>query len=186
MSVRASVFASDLALRETGGKRRTLGGWLHTIAYGVWLGGLVVIGVIVAPNAAFVIHSYPAFVSDPEAQKAILIGIIGNSFRVFNGACYFCGAAMLVSDILQGVAAESTYRQFTTARSFFTILLLGSALYLGYLLFPEMDHAQHFQNVALFNHLHNRYVLISELQLIPLLIIPALTSRRDRALDSRY
>jgi hypothetical protein len=186
MSVRATVFASNLAMRQTGGIRRTVGGWLHSIAYAIWLGGLVGIGAFVAPNVAIVIHHYPAFANDKAAQNAILTNIIGNSFRVFNIACYVCAGCMLLSDLLQAAAADPLYRQFTFARLFFTIVLLLSALYLGLLLFPQMDHARMLKQMGRFDLLHKRYVLISELQLIPLLIIPALTARRDRALDAGY
>jgi hypothetical protein len=186
MSVRASVFASDLALRQTGGKRRTLGGWLHTVAYSIWLGGLIAIGAFVAPNAVMVIHHYPAFVDDKAAQDAILTNIIGNSFRVFNVACYVCGGLMLFCDMLQAAAADPGYRQFTYARSFFTVILVASAVFLGEYLFPHMDVARLHGDIRHFDILHKRYVLISELQLIPLFIIPALTARRDRALDAGY
>jgi hypothetical protein len=186
MSVRASVFASDLALRQTGGKRRTFGGWLHTVAYAIWLGGLIAIGAFVAPNVASVIHHHELYANNRYLQGDLLIGVIGNSFRVFNIACYISGGCMLFGDLLQAAAAEPGYRQFTFARSFFTLILLASALYLGFLLFPEMNQARLHNSMHRFDLLHKRYVLISELQLIPLLIIPALTSRRDRALDARF
>jgi hypothetical protein len=173
-------------LRQTGGKRRTFGGWLHSVAYAVWLGGLIGIGAFVAPNVAIVIHHYPAFAHDQAAQTAILTNIIGNSFRLFNIACYACAGCMVLSDLLQAASADPGYRQFTFARTFFTLCLLGSALYLGLMLFPQMDHARVLGHMRLFDMLHKRYVLVSECQLVPLLIIPALTARRDRALDTGY
>jgi hypothetical protein len=186
MSVRASVFASDLALRQTGGKRRTLGGWLHSVAHAIWLGGLVAIGAFVAPNVALVIHHSPEFIGNKPLQNLILTNVIGNSFRTFNIACYVCGICMILGDLLQSAAAEPGYRHFTYTRLFFAIILLSSAVYLGYMLFPQMDSAKMHLQMHRFDILHSRYELISELQLIPLLIIPALTARRDRALDSRY
>jgi len=186
MSVRASVFASNLALRQTGGNRRILGGWLHSVSYALWLGGLIVIGAIVAPNVAIIIHHNPVFADNKELQNELLVTIIGNSFRAFNVVCYACGGLMILSDLLQSVDAEPGYRQFTLARTVITIILLATSVYLGYLLFPAMDHARFVGNMPRFDRLHKLYVLISELQILPLLIIPAITARRDRALDAGY
>jgi uncharacterized membrane protein len=173
-------------MREKGGTRRSFAGWLHSIAYAVWLGGLIAIGAFVAPNAAHVIRSFPSFAADHDAQQAILIGIIGNSFRIFNYACYICGGVMIFCDLLQAASSEPTYGAFTWARALFTFVLIGSALYLGYYMFPHMDAARAHAEMTYFDKLHRRYVLISELQLIPLAIIPALTAKRDQAIDTRF
>ncbi len=186
MSVRTSVFASDLALRSNGGKRRTVGGWLHTVAYAVWLGGLIAIGAFVAPHVAEIIQTNPQLASNKPLQNAILINVIGNSFRTFNTACYVCGGCMIFGDLLQSAVSAPGYRRFTLARTFFTVLLLATAAFLGCIIFPQMDAARNAGNMTYFDILHKRYVLISELQLIPLLIIPFLTSRRDQSIDSRF
>jgi hypothetical protein len=185
VSVRASVFASNLALRQSGGKRRTFGGWLHTLAYGLWLGGLIGIGALVAPNVAKLLQ-HSGIADNEQLKDLILVNVIGNSLKLFNYVCYACAGCMILGDLLQTVSAEPEYRQFTGGRTFLTLILLGSALYLGFILFPEMDRARLSAHMIHFQVLHKRYELVSELQLIPLLIIPALTAQRDRVLNARF
>lgn len=168
---------------RTGRGLAAFGAFLHTVAYALWLGGLIGIGALVAPNAAHVIHSYPAFASDESAQKAILTGIIGGSLRVFNYVCYVAGVLMLVGGALELRGASPEFVRLTQARMMVAALLLLMATYLGFGLFPLMDAAQASGQMARFDAMHKQYEWVSQAQLIPLLLIAAITACRDMVVN---
>ncbi len=155
--------------------------WLHSLFLALWIGGLIAIGALVAPTAFHFVRSSPALAGQISAQTALAGGIVGGSLRLFNILCYVCGALMIVTDIGLMIAEKLRGRRrlLTTASSLVTLLLLGSAFYLGLGLFPALDLAQAQNNMALFDQLHHRYESLSSAQLLPLLLIIFLTAWRD-------
>jgi len=51
----------------------------HTVALGLWLGGLVAIGALVAPTAFHLTRSLPALAGSASLQNAIAGGVVGGS-----------------------------------------------------------------------------------------------------------
>ncbi len=133
------------------------GRWLHGAALAVWLGGLVIIGAVVAPTVFQIIPHEPGLAGD----------IVGDSLRVFNVVCLACGALMLLADGL----LWRTWRGPSAFSLVVTLALLALTGYLGWVLFPQMDAAQAHGQMAVFDSLHARYERLSLWELPPLLLL---------------
>lgn len=154
--------------------------WLHTIALGLWLGGLLAIGALVAPTAFGIVRLNPAFAGNPTLQAQIAGGIVGGSLRHFNVLCYACGALILVANALLWPSLPRAGRTWTALAMLVTLVLLATALYQGFGIFPAMDAAQAQGNKSLFDALHVRYEHLStQLQFPLLLALALLTALRD-------
>ncbi len=148
--------------------------WLHTVALSLWLGGLVAIGAFVAPTAFRVVRANPAFAGHPDLQALIAGGIVGGSLRVFNIVCYVCASLLLLANGLLWHSLSRAGRTWTLLAMLLTLLLLGTALYQGFSLFPALDTAQAQGNTPLFDALHARYEHLSINVQFPLLLLLAL------------
>ncbi len=136
-----------------------VGRWLHGVALSLWLGGLVILGAVVAPT---IFHTI--------AQNRALAGdVFGNCLQVFNAVCLACGGVMLLADLM-------LWRAWRGASAFAFVVTLGLLAltgYLGWALFPQMDAAQAHGQAALFGHLHTRYERLSLWELPALLLLAA-------------
>ncbi len=150
---------------------------LHTIALGLWLGGLIAIGVLVAPTAFHVTRSLPALAGNTALQNAVAGGVVGGSLKLFVVLCDVCGVFLLLSG---AVLFRSTPRRPALACLVVSALLLMSSLYLGLSLTPALDAAQARSDFATFDSLHHQYEHISSLGQMPLLLLLAvLAAWRD-------
>ena len=150
---------------------------LHTIALGLWLGGLVAIGALVAPTAFHLTRSLPAFAGNTALQNAVAGGVVGGSLKLFVVLCDVCGVFLLLTG---AVLFRSTPRRPALACLIVSALLLLSALYLGLSLTPALDAAQARSDFATFDGLHHQYERISSLLQMPLLLLLAvLAAWRD-------
>ncbi len=152
---------------------------LHTIALGLWLGGLIAIGALVAPTAFHLTRSLPALAGNTAGQNAIAGGVVGGSLKLFVVLCYVCGVLLLLTG---AVLLRTTPRRPALACLVVSGLLLLSSLYLGLLLTPALDAAQARNDFAAFDGLHHQYEQISSLGQMPLLLLLAvLAAWRDGA-----
>jgi hypothetical protein len=133
------------------------GRWLHGTALAVWLGGLVMIGAVVAPTVFQILPHDPTLAG----------GIVGDSLRVFNIVCLVCGGLMLLADVL----LWRTWRGPSAFSLIVTLGLIALTVYLGWILFPQMDAAQAHHQLAVFAPLHARYERLSLWELPPLLCL---------------
>ena len=144
---------------------------LHTIALGLWLGGLIAIGALVAPTAFHLTRSLPALAGDTALQNAIAGGVVGGSLKLFVVLCNVCDVLLL----LTGAALlRTTPRRPALACLVVSGLLLLSALYLGLSLTPALDAAQARNDFAAFDGLHHQYERISSFLQMPLLLLLAM------------
>ena len=143
---------------------------LHTVALGLWLGGLVAIGALVAPTAFHLTRSLPAFAGNTALQNAVAGGVVGGSLKLFTVLCYVCGALLLLTG---AVLFRSVPRRPAQACLIVSALLLLSSLYLGLSLTPALDAAQARSDFATFDGLHHQYEQISSLVQMPLLLLLA-------------
>lgn len=151
---------------------------LHTVALGLWLGGLVAIGALVAPTAFHLTRSLPAFAGDTALQNAVAGDVVGGSLKLFTVLCDVCGILLLLTG---AVLLKSTPRRPALACLAVSALLLLSSLYLGLSLTPALDAAQARNDLGTFDGLHRQYEQISTLGQMPLLLLLALLSAwRDR------
>jgi len=144
---------------------------LHAVALSLWLGGLVVIGALVAPTAFQVTRSHPAFAGNPALQNAVAGGVVGGSLHLFTFVCYGCGLLLLLANAL---LLRHAHRRWALAAMVVTSLLLATALTLGLYVTPAMDAAQAQGDLATFDRLHHGYERISSLVQLPLLLLLAL------------
>lgn len=141
------------------------------VSLALWLGGLVAIGALVAPVTAHFIDGHATLAADPEGKTALLTAIVGGSLRAFNPLCSVCGALLLLAQALLWRVSPC---RISLAGLLLTLVLLGSALYLGLSLFPAMDAAQASGQRSLFDALHRRYEAFSLYLQLPLLLALAL------------
>lgn len=142
---------------------------LHTLALAVWLGGLLIIGMAVAPAA---------FRDVPGLSRMQSGMVVGESLRRFGGIILFCGVIMLAAQFL-------TRRRYRHDRSLFISdsvrhLLTFAALFLAEFgrqsLFPAMDAARSANKMPEFDRLHHTFSTLSMIQVWILAGIAALTA----------
>lgn len=150
---------------------------LHMIALGLWLGGLVAIGALVAPTAFHLTRALPAFSGNVALQNAVAGGVVGGSLKLFTVVCDVCGVLLLLTG---AVLLKAGPRRPALAGLTVSALLLLSSLYLGLALTPALDAAQARGDFATFDGLHHRYEQVSSLGQMPLLLLLAvLAAWRD-------
>lgn len=155
---------------------------LHTIALGLWLGGLIAIGALVAPTAFHLTHFLPALAGDTALQNAVAGGVVGGSLKLFVVLCDVCGVLLLLTG---AVLLRTTPRRPALACLIVSGLLLLSSLYLGLSLTPALDAAQVRGDSATFDGLHHQYEQISSLGQMPLLLLLALLAAWRDTIRSR-
>ena len=142
--------------------------WLHAVALSLWLGGLVAIGALVAPTAFAIARGSSALTL---AQANALAGqIVGGSLSLFTFICYGCGALLLLSNLL---LLHHARRRWVLGCLCVTMLLLASALLLGFWLTPAMNAARSHGDLPTFDRLHHLYEQISTRVQFPLLLLLA-------------
>ncbi len=155
---------------------------LHAVALSLWLGGLITIGALVAPTAFHLTHTLPAFSGNPALQNAVAGGVVGGSLHLFTFVCYACGLLLLIADVL---LLRFASRRWGLGGILTSVLLLLSALYLGFYLTPAMDAAQATGQMAAFDQMHHQYEQISSLLQLPLLLLLALFGALRDTMASR-
>lgn len=152
----------------------TLARVLHTVSLGLWLGGLLAIGALVAPTAFHLVRAQPSFAGDTALQNAVAGGIVGGSLRVFNFVCTGCGVLLLLANTL--LLRPGASRLWTRTCLILSALLLLSALGLGFGLTPAMEAAQARGDLITFDRMHHLYEQASLRFQFPLLLLLALFS----------
>lgn len=109
--------------------------YVYVLALVVWLGGMVAIGIVVAPTIFQTLQTVSpqdgrAFAG--EAFKAILVR--------FHYVAYGCGALMLLS--LVGMGLLGPRPKGYAIRAGLVLLMLGIALYSGLAVLREIDGIQ--------------------------------------------
>ncbi len=141
---------------------------LHTLALMLWLGGIVVIGAIVAP-AVFHIAGL---------TKLQAGSVVGESLRRLGPVIEVGGLAMVAVQYLER-------RRYLRSRALFLmdsvrqVLTLGALLlaeYGKYVLFPALDSARAANNMASFDRFHHLYSALAMVQVWLLLGVAVLTA----------
>ncbi len=133
------------------------------LAISIWLGGLLMIGAVVAPVAFQAVGAVPQLAGNLAAQKALAGTIVGNSLRIFNIVTLFCALVLAVGMSLR----DNRLRRFATYK-FACVLLVGliaSVISLAFVIFPDMDKARDAGAMRLFDHYHRIYERVSQIQL---------------------
>jgi uncharacterized membrane protein len=132
--------------------------WLHSLALVLWIGGIIIIGAVVAP------------VAFSSLEKSAAGNIVGASLRRFNQICYFCSAVLILTEIIQLlVLKNSDLRDIKLwlfiARGVMVISMILLLLFLDKSLFNKMDQLQAQGQMDAFNKAHKQYESLTNVQL---------------------
>lgn len=109
--------------------------YAYALALAVWLGGMVVLGAIVAPATFQTLESR-------EAAGRVLAGaVFGTVLDRFQWVAYACAGIALVTLTIMRVLGPKP-RGFA-ARSGIVVLMLASSLYAGFVVYRQVDAVQH-------------------------------------------
>jgi len=109
--------------------------YLALAALVVWLGGMVILGLVVAPSTFGVLQS-----SDPVNGRMLAGAVFGTILRRFHFIAYACGAILFVSLFVMKFVGPPPQAFVVRAAIVFVMLLL--ALYSGIPVTRELEHIQ--------------------------------------------
>ena len=109
--------------------------YLYVLALVVWLGGMVVLGAIVAPATFQILQA-----SAPSNGRALAGELFGHMLTRFHYVAYACGAVLIVTLGAMGVLGPRP-RPFAVRLALVTTMLL-IALYSGFVVLTSIDAIQ--------------------------------------------
>jgi uncharacterized membrane protein len=109
--------------------------YVYVLALVVWLGGMVVLGAIVAPTTFQVLQA-----SEPVGGRALAGELFGATIARFHYVAYGAGAVLLVS--LLAMAVLGPRPPHFGVRSAIVAAMLGVALYSGVVVLGRIDRIQ--------------------------------------------
>ncbi|HLG57985.1 MAG TPA: DUF4149 domain-containing protein [Vicinamibacterales bacterium] len=109
--------------------------YVYILALVVWLGGMVVLGAVVAPTIFSVLQA-----SDPTSGRALAGVAFGAMLGRFHYIAYAAGAFLLVT--LAAMALLGPRPRGLAARSAIVAVMLGVALYSGVVVLGNVDAIQ--------------------------------------------
>jgi hypothetical protein len=101
----------------------------------VWLGGMVILGLLVAPSTFGVLQS-----ADPNNGRMLAGAVFGTILRRFHYVAYGCGAVLFISLFLMKFVGPPPHAFVVRAGIVFVMLLV--ALYSGVPVTRELEHLQ--------------------------------------------
>jgi hypothetical protein len=101
----------------------------------VWLGGMVTLGLLVAPSVFGVLQA-----SDPTAGRALAGAVFGETLRTFHLLAYACGAVIFISLFVMKFIGPPPAA--FTARATLVAAMLGIAVYSGVPVTEEIEQIQ--------------------------------------------
>jgi hypothetical protein len=149
--------------------------WVRTVGLGIWIGGMVMIGAIVAPVAF-----HHAGMNRIHAGE-----FVGLCLSRFNAASYVAGALLILAEIAEArfaLSAATRERRLRTLRFGCAAGLLGIAVYLGMDLMPAMLAEKAAGRMAEFDAGHHLYEAASQVQLLLAFASALLTAMIDSKL----
>ena len=132
---------------------------IETLFLSLWLGGLLIIGAVVAPVAFHALRTAPILADNTALQNALAGSIVGGSLRVLN----------YIAVVSAVILAPSLHRIGPKAIAAYAIAV-AIIIAQQWWLFPDMDLAQVAGNMKHFDSDHALYVNLTYLQLVELLI----------------
>lgn len=141
---------------------------LQSLGLIVWLGGLAIIGAVVAP-AAF---------SVPGLTPLQAGSVVGESLRSLGGLIEVAGVVMAASQFVlrrRWIQARTLYLA-DGFRQLFTLAALMVAEFCRYSLFPALDFARRKNDMPRFEQLHHIYSNMAMVQVVLLLGVLVIAS----------
>jgi hypothetical protein len=109
--------------------------YVYVLALAVWLGGMAVLGAVVAPATFQILQS-----AEPTAGRLLAGEVFGGILGRFHFVAYGCGALLLVT--LAAMALLGPRPRGLAVRSAIIAAMLAVALYSGYAVLAEIDAIQ--------------------------------------------
>ncbi len=109
--------------------------FLHVLALAVWLGGMAVLGAVVAPSTFQVLQAREAV-----AGRVLAGAVFGTALDRFQFVAYACAAVVLVTLGLMALARPRG--RALALRAAIATALLAISLYAGLSVYPEVDRVQ--------------------------------------------
>ena len=109
--------------------------YVYVLALVVWLGGMAVLGAIVAPATFQVLQA-----SAPSIGRALAGDLFGQILARFHYVAYACGGIMLLSMVAMGLLGPRP-RAFAVRIAIVSVMLL-IALYSGFIVLTSIDALQ--------------------------------------------
>jgi hypothetical protein len=110
--------------------------YVYVLALVVWLGGMVVLGAVVAPATFQVLEAQA-----PQTGRVLAGAVFGLALDRFQYVAYGCGLLVLLS--LAVMAVLGPRPAAFAVRSAIAAAMLGVALYLGFVVYRNIDLVQH-------------------------------------------
>jgi hypothetical protein len=109
--------------------------YAYVLALVVWLGGMVVLGAVVAPSVFQVLQA-----RSPEAGRLLAGAVFGTALGRLHNVAYACGGVILICLVL--MAALGPRPAGFAVRTALVTLMLGIALYSGLVVLRSVDRVQ--------------------------------------------
>jgi hypothetical protein len=109
--------------------------YLYVLALVVWLGGMVVLGAVVAPTTFQVLEA-----SEPANGRALAGALFGATIARFHYVAYGAGALLLVSLVAMAVLGPRPPHFFL--RTLIVFAMLAVAAYSGFVVLGRIDRIQ--------------------------------------------
>jgi uncharacterized membrane protein len=109
--------------------------YAYVLALVVWLGGMVILGAVVAPTTFQVLQA-----REPAAGRMLAGEVFGSTLARFHYVAYACGAVLLVTLLVMAVLGPrpSAFALRTTI----VVSMLAIALYSGLVVFGDIESVQ--------------------------------------------
>ena len=109
--------------------------YVYVLALVVWLGGMVILGAIVAPTLFQVLQS-----ADPESGRALAGAAFGAAIARFHYVSYGAGALLLLTLAAMRILGPKPVA--FAARALIAVIMLGIAVYSGVVILGRIDAIQ--------------------------------------------
>lgn len=109
--------------------------YVYVLALTVWLGGMIVLGAVVAPGTFGVLPEM-----EPESGRALAGAVFGAVLARFHYVAYAAGAVLLV--VLVALAVLGPRPRHFAVRVALVTVMLGIAVYSGLVVLAEIDGIQ--------------------------------------------
>jgi uncharacterized membrane protein len=109
--------------------------YLYLLALVLWLGGMVVLGAVVAPSTFQVLQSL-----EPQSGRALAGEVFGTALARFAYVSYACAGVMIVTLTIMGLLGPRP--QPFLVRGILLVVMLGIALYAGIVVASQISLVQ--------------------------------------------
>jgi hypothetical protein len=107
--------------------------YLYVLALVVWLGGMVILGAVVAPTVFQVLQA-----REPDTGRVLAGAVFATALTRFHYVAYACGGVILVTLIVMAVLGPRPAS--FAVRTVLVSVMLGVALYSGLIVLRSADH----------------------------------------------